>query len=52
LTDFMRLSLLKAAPATCLVQRAGNPGRPSFSAQVRHGEPGAPVLFPLGSAMT
>jgi hypothetical protein len=25
---------------------------PSFSAQVRFGEPGAPVLFYLGSAMT
>jgi hypothetical protein len=50
LANHMRLSLLKAAGVAvgeCRV--AGNPGRPSFSAQVRFGEPGAPVLFVLGS---
>jgi hypothetical protein len=46
LTNLMRLSLLKAAHVgvgECHV--AGNPGRPSFSAHVRWGERGAPVLF-------
>jgi hypothetical protein len=49
LANLMRLSLLKAAHVDvgeCHV--AGNPGRPSFSAQVRLGEPGAPVLFLIG----
>jgi len=47
LSSLMRLSLLKAAHVDvgeCHV--AGNPGRLSFSAQVRWGERGAPALFP------
>ena len=50
LANLMRLSLLKAAHvdvSDCRV--AGNPGRPSFSAHVRSGERGAPVLFYRGS---
>ncbi len=42
----MRLSLMKAAydgPVQCSVQEIRD--APSFSAQVRFGEPGAPVLF-------
>jgi hypothetical protein len=45
--QFMRLSVKKAAYGSRPVQRTGNPGRPIVSAQVRFGEPGAPVLFPL-----
>jgi len=46
LASFMRLSLLKAARvAVGEYGVTGNPGRPSFSAQVRFGEPRAPVLF-------
>jgi hypothetical protein len=49
--NLMRLSLLKAAHVVVGECRAsGNPGRPSSSAQVRLGEPGAPVLLLLGSA--
>jgi hypothetical protein len=45
LAKFMRLSSQKAARVVvdeCRV--TGNPGRPVFFAQVRLGEPGAPVI--------